>query len=116
MIPHHAGASKMCEVYENATKMHDQQKRNPDICCGDMSLCYNITYGAKSWGEWQYDFSQPGEIEQMEHVLRHTDMYLHFLQRCKCTKNEHGHEHRSLGMNMGMDNSMDMDHGCGELD
>ena len=56
MIPHHAAAADMCDVYlVNASGAHG----------GIASLCYNITFGRKDWGEWQYDFSQPGEMELM---------------------------------------------------
>lgn len=59
MIPHHGGASEMCAVWNGTTL--GKADRN----LGIESLCYNITYGAKSWGQFQYDFSQPGEMEQM---------------------------------------------------
>eukprot|EP00930_Biecheleria_cincta_P034744 TRINITY_DN2396_c0_g5_i1.p1 TRINITY_DN2396_c0_g5~~TRINITY_DN2396_c0_g5_i1.p1 ORF type:complete len:391 (-),score=56.22 TRINITY_DN2396_c0_g5_i1:144-1199(-) len=78
MIPHHEGASRMCDVYLNSAQ-HLGGGGNRGI----QSLCYNITYGAKSWGQWQSDFSQPGEIKQMKDALQDLGMLHHYEQGCK---------------------------------
>jgi len=88
MIPHHTAAVDMCKVY----KEHAEASGffNPGID----SLCYNITFGAESWGIWQYDFSQPGETEQMLDILEDIGMIDHYNEGC--SGNMHG------GMDEGM--------------
>lgn len=78
MIPHHEGASQMCDVYLNSAH-HLGGGGN----LGIQSLCYNITYGAKKWAEWQFDFSQVGEAKQMKDALQDMGMLRHYEQGCK---------------------------------
>jgi uncharacterized protein (DUF305 family) len=87
MIPHHVGATNMCAVYENSTDPLSStyqagSTRNPSICCGDTSLCYNITSGAKSWGQWQSDFSQTAEAQSMRRLLAEHGMLSWQENRC----------------------------------
>ncbi|KAK3279784.1 hypothetical protein CYMTET_12360 [Cymbomonas tetramitiformis] len=77
MIPHHRGAVDMCAVYLNSTQ-YASESANPGI----ESLCYNITYGALKWGNWQDDFSQTGEAEQMTKVIEELGKTVDFENRC----------------------------------
>mmetsp|Transcript_24418 Transcript_24418/g.35451 ORF Transcript_24418/g.35451 Transcript_24418/m.35451 type:complete len:253 (-) Transcript_24418:618-1376(-) len=127
MIPHHTAAVDMCKVYEDHAEASGFS--NPGID----SLCSNITFGAESWGEWQYDFSQPGETEQMLDILEDIGMIDHYNEGC--SGNMHGgmdegmHGDTNGGMRRdlveGMHGDMhgdthsqhhDMFMGCGKLD
>ena len=79
MIPHHAGASSMCDIYKEHTASTTQ---NQNICCGSKSICYNITYGATKWGKYQDDFSQPGETKQMLEVIELMGMKKIYNEKC----------------------------------
>ena len=91
MIPHHTAAVDMCNVYLHEVKTNANVAENAGIA----SLCYNITFGPKSMGEWQYDFSQPGETEQMMDVLKDIGMVEDYESGCSNMPSNEEH-HRSL--------------------
>lgn len=108
MIPHHQAATSMCDVYRNATSVGSSafslESRHEGICCGSASLCYNITYGPTKWGEWQSDFSQQGETDQMLAVLKELGMLDHYKSGCGLQEHaEHANSHSGMFM------------GCGQL-
>lgn len=76
MVPHHTAAVDMCNVYYAAATA------GADFNLGIDSLCYNITYGPVAMGEWQYDFSQPGENEQMMDAIGLMGMNEHYEAGC----------------------------------
>ena len=86
MIPHHAAAVDMCSVYYHAAK--DGGTLNKGI----ESLCYNITYGpvdGLGYGaQYQSDFSQVGETEQMMDVITQMDKVSHFEKGCNALSDD----------------------------
>mmetsp|Transcript_6642 Transcript_6642/g.18562 ORF Transcript_6642/g.18562 Transcript_6642/m.18562 type:complete len:411 (-) Transcript_6642:14-1246(-) len=105
MIPHHTAAVEMCNVYLHELDTREDISANTGI----ESLCYNITYGPASWGKWQYDFSQPGETEQMLNVLKDIDMMTEYERGCADLSDgqmAYGEGHHGGDMFMG----------CGRLD
>mmetsp|Transcript_11816 Transcript_11816/g.24374 ORF Transcript_11816/g.24374 Transcript_11816/m.24374 type:complete len:461 (+) Transcript_11816:645-2027(+) len=107
MIPHHTAAWRMCEVYNHDVATSSTAKVNPGI----ESLCYNITYGPVDYGVDQYDFSQPGETEQMKDVLRSLGMLEQYEDNaCKELSDQ------ERDMFAAMSGHGDMFMGCGELD
>ena len=117
MIPHHTAAVEMCNVYLHEVKTNENVAENEGIA----SLCYNITYGRKGWGVWQYDFSQPGEMEQMMDVLIDIGMVEEYENGCSNMPSDEEH-HRSIMATSTMDMAHgeghhgDMFMGCGRLD
>ena len=117
MIPHHTAAVEMCNVYLHEVETNANVAENAGIA----SLCYNITFGPKNMGEWQYDFSQPGETEQMMDVLKDIGMVEDYESGCSNMPSNEEH-HRSLmgtstmthGEEGGQHENMFM--GCGRLD
>jgi uncharacterized protein (DUF305 family) len=123
MIPHHEGASKMCDVYANSTSNEippgDQLARNEAICCGEQSLCYNITNGPTKQGQFQDDFSQTGETDQMYTVLETSGWMDHYNAQCTGMSADERDAASvaasgSSGMHGTAHSSMFM--GCGELE
>ena len=86
MIPHHKAAVDMCAVYHHAAIEAGTVHK------GIESLCYNITYGpvdAMGYGpEYQRDYSQVGETEQMTDVLRQLGMVKHYKRGCSRLSHE----------------------------
>lgn len=86
MIPHHAAAVDMCSVYYHAT--HGDGSTHPGI----ESLCYNITYGPKDGlgygAQYQSDFSQVGETQQMMDILVQLDKVAHFEKGCSALSDD----------------------------
>ena len=117
MIPHHTAAVDMCQVYLHEVETNENVEKNAGIA----SLCYNITFGPKSWGVWQYDFSQPGETEQMMDVLEDIGMVEEYERGCSNMPSNEEH-HRSLMATSTMDMAHGGGHhgemfmGCGRLD
>ena len=120
MIPHHTAAVDMCNVYLHEVETNENVAENEGIA----SLCYNITFGPASWGEWQYDFSQPGETEQMMDILRDIGMVEEYENGCS---SDMPHEYHDRGLMTAATNAMYMAHGgeghqgnmfmgCGRLD
>lgn len=118
MIPHHTAAVDMCNVYLHEVETNDDVVENAGIA----SLCYNITYGPESWGEWQYDFSQPGETEQMMDVLKDIGMVEEYESGCSSNMPSNEEHDRRLMATSTMDMAHgegrhgDMFMGCGRLD
>ena len=123
MIPHHTAAVSMCNVYLHEVQINDDVAENEGIA----SLCYNITYGpidGLGYGaQWQYDFSQPGETEQMMDVLKDIGMVEEYESGCSNMAWNENH-HRRQTTTSTMDTSMthggghhgSMFMGCGRLD
>jgi len=89
MIPHHSAAVDMCSVYYHAAKDSSSgSSSNPGI----ESLCYNITYGpvdGLGYGaQYQSDFSQVGETEQMMDILTQLDKVSHFEKGCSALSDD----------------------------
>ena len=86
MIPHHSAAVDMCSVYYHAT--HKDGSGNPGI----ESLCYNITYGpADGLGygaQYQSDFSQVGETQQMMDILEQLGKVSHYEKGCSALSDD----------------------------
>ena len=123
MIPHHTAAVDMCNVYLHEVETNENVEENAGIA----SLCYNITYGpidGLGYGaQWQYDFSQPGETEQMMDVLKDIGMVEEYESGCSNMPWNENH-HRRQTTTSTMDTSMthggghhgSMFMGCGRLD
>uniref|UniRef100_A0A6U6GMW5 Uncharacterized protein n=2 Tax=Odontella aurita TaxID=265563 RepID=A0A6U6GMW5_9STRA len=111
MIPHHSAAMEMCKVWREAaatTATDGSEGASQPVNAGIESLCYNITEGPVSRGPDQYDFSQPGENEQMLDVIDKLGMMDHYNEGCSALSEEgRSDDADQSGHGMFM--------GCGEL-
>ncbi|CAD7972190.1 unnamed protein product [Amoebophrya sp. A120] len=86
MVPHHKGASDMCDVWRKASEERAAAYDSAGVVTqhntGIASLCYNITFGAQKWGVWQSDFSQPGEAKQMTDQIARLGMTMRYNHKC----------------------------------